>query len=135
MENLSLEARESLLATLEGTRKITRLTTVPVQFGLTKLPPTALTLLKNAIASDEVRRIREKPAGPVFLVLGFADAAGDPDKNFAASQSRADLVAATLKEKYPVNAPVHAIAMGSSNLPAPDKVEENRVAEVWAIWP
>jgi outer membrane protein OmpA-like peptidoglycan-associated protein len=135
LKNLSLESRESLIASLEATRKISKLTTVPVQFGIQKLPPPALALLKPAVDSADVRALIEKSPSPVFVVLGYADASGDTSKNAVASQSRADLVASALREKLPKKTPVYPIAMGSSHLPAPDKLDENRVAEIWVIFP
>ena len=135
LKGLSLESRESLIASLEATRKISKLATIPVQFGIQKLPPTALPLLKPAMDSPEVRALLEKSPSPVFVVLGYADGSGDTSKNLTASQSRSDLVAAVLREKLPRKTPVYSIAMGSSHLPAPDKLEENRVAEVWLISP
>ena len=135
LKGLSLESRESLIASLEATRKISKLATIPVQFGIQKLPPTALPLLKPAVDSPDVRALLEKSPSPVFVVLGYADSSGDTSKNLTASQSRSDLVAAVLREKLPRKTPVYSIAMGSSHLPAPDKLEENRVAEVWLISP
>jgi outer membrane protein OmpA-like peptidoglycan-associated protein len=135
LKSLSLESRESLIASLEATRKISKLATVPVQFGIQKLPPTSIPLLKPAVDSTEVRALLEKSPSPVYVVLGYADGSGDTSKNLTASQSRSDLVAAVLREKLPRKTPVYSIAMGSSHLPAPDKPDENRVAEVWLISP
>ena len=135
LQGTTLEARESLIASLDATRKVSKLATVPIQFGTQRLPAWALALLTPATDSPKVRGLLEKSPGPVFAVLGYADSSGDTSKNAAASKLRCDLVAAALREKLPPKTPVYAIPMGSSHLPAPGSPDGNRVAEVWIVFP
>ena len=46
----------------------------------------------------------------VFVVLGYADPKGDPKKNIAISQSRADSVLKAMKEKCGISNVMYSVA-------------------------
>ena len=69
------------------------------------------------------------------MILGYADPKGDPKKNIAISQSRADAVQKAMKEKCGISNVMHSVAMGGSKLLDTEKMEKNRIVEIWAVLP
>ena len=71
----------------------------------------------------------------VLVVLGYADPKGNDKVNSDLSLSRARSVLDALRDRCGVQNVMHAVAMGGSTLFGTDKVEKNRVVEVWAVLP
>jgi outer membrane protein OmpA-like peptidoglycan-associated protein len=87
--------------------------------------------------SLEASTLQEAMADPrsVFFVLGFADKSGAPDTNKKLSVSRADAVIALLRDKCGVLNFTYPVAVGSTEIVAPENKEKNRAAEVWLVLP
>ena len=90
--------------------------------------------LMKGIKSKE---IQDKISDPtvVFVVAGYADAAGDPKKNLQISQQRADNVTRILKERTNLLNVVHSVGMGSTDLLDSKRADQNRAVEVWTVAP
>jgi outer membrane protein OmpA-like peptidoglycan-associated protein len=103
---------------------------------------TGQTALSRAAADDLMKRIKspaieDKVSDPtvVFVVAGYADAAGDPKTNLQISQQRADNVTKVLKEKTNLLNVIHSVGMGSTDLLDGKRPDQNRAVEIWAVAP
>jgi outer membrane protein OmpA-like peptidoglycan-associated protein len=103
---------------------------------------TGQTALSRAAADDLMKRIKspaieDKVSDPtvVFVVAGYADAAGDPKTNLQISQQRADNVTRVLKEKTNLLNVIHSVGMGSTDLLDGKRPDQNRAVEIWAVAP
>ena len=103
---------------------------------------TGQTALSRAAADDLMKRIKspaieDKVSDPtvVFVVAGYADAAGDPKTNLQISQQRADNVTKVLKEKTNLLNVIHSVGMGSTALLDSKRPDQNRAVEIWAVAP
>jgi outer membrane protein OmpA-like peptidoglycan-associated protein len=81
--------------------------------------------------------VQDKLSDPtvVFVIAGYADAAGDPKKNLQISQQRADNVTKILKDKANLLNVVHSVGMGSTDLLDSKRADQNRAVEIWAVAP
>jgi outer membrane protein OmpA-like peptidoglycan-associated protein len=82
----------------------------------------------------QIQKFSDDPT-VVFVVLGFADTKGDPQKNIAISLQRADNVVKALKERAAIMNVIHPVGMGSSDMFDTKNLDKNRVVEVWAVLP
>ncbi len=103
---------------------------------------TGQTALSRAAADDLMKRfkspaVEDKVTDPtvVFVVAGYADAAGDPKTNLLISQQRADNVTKLLKEKTNLLNVIHSVGMGSTDLLDGKRPDQNRAVEIWAVAP
>lgn len=87
--------------------------------------------------SLEAQNLQEAMADPrsVFFVLGFADKTGAPETNKKLSVARADAVIGLLRDKCNVLNFTYPVAVGSTEIVAPENKEKNRAAEVWLVLP
>lgn len=134
MPNLTKESKDKLYHSVERTRSMAKVLTIPFGSGKTALAAADLEALRSALETPEIRALRDDPTA-VFVILGYADSRGHEQKNLTVSQQRADGVLATMREKCNVLNVMHAVAMGSSTLLDAQNLEKNRIAEVWAILP
>ncbi len=134
MPKVSLGNKDKLYASVDRAKQMGKLLTLEFGSGKTSLTGSDLKALKILIDSPEIRKLRENPTA-VFIVLGYADAKGDRQKNLAVSQARADSVLSAMREKCGVQNVMHAVAMGSSTMVDAQALEKNRITEIWAVLP
>ena len=111
-----------------------RLVVIRFDTGQTALGKSAMDELLKRFKSKE---LQDKISDPtvVFVVAGYADAAGDPKKNLQISQQRADNVTRILKERTNLLNVVHSVGMGSTDLLDSKRADQNRAVEIWTVAP
>jgi outer membrane protein OmpA-like peptidoglycan-associated protein len=126
--------KDKLYTSVERARKMGLVVTVPFGKGRTALAPADIQALKAELEKPQLASLRSDPTA-VFVVLGFADPKGDAKMNLAYSGNRADAVADAMKHECGVLNVVHPVAMGGATLLDAQKLEKNRIAEVWVVLP
>lgn len=134
MPNISESNKDKLYNSVERARSMGKVLTVPFASGKMTLGIAESQALKDALESAEIMKLREDPTA-VFVILGYADPVGDPKKNLAISQARADAVLETMRDKASVNNVMHSVAMGGSTIVDQKDLDKNRIVEVWAVLP
>jgi len=134
MPNVSSSNKDKLYSAVEKARQMGKILTIPFSSGKTDLSPTDIQQLKTELEKPEIVKLRGDPTA-VFVILGYADPKGDPKKNIAISQTRADSVLKTMREKCEVINVMHTVAMGGSKLLDAQNLEKNRIVEIWAVLP
>jgi len=134
MPKFTAEEKKRLSEKMETARSMERLLVIRFDTGQTALSRAAADDLTKRLKSKEVE---DKTSDPtvVFVVAGYADAAGDPKKNLQISQQRADNVTKALKEKTNLLNVIHAVGMGSTDLLDGKRADQNRAVEIWAVAP
>ena len=128
------EEKKRLSEKMETARSMERLLVIRFDTGQTALSRAATDDMMKRLKSKEVEDKLSDPT-VVFVVAGYADAAGDPKKNLQISQQRADNVTKALKEKTNLLNVVHAVGMGSTDLLDGKRADQNRAVEIWAVAP
>jgi outer membrane protein OmpA-like peptidoglycan-associated protein len=134
MPRLTPEEKDKLYVQVERARGMGKIITIPFATGRVNVGPEEVAALQEKLKLPQIEKFADDPT-VVFVVLGFADTMGDPQKNAAISLQRADNVVKTLKERAAIMNVIHAVGMGSSNLLDAENLERNRVVEVWAVLP
>jgi outer membrane protein OmpA-like peptidoglycan-associated protein len=119
---------------METARSMDRLLVIRFDTGQTTLSRAAADDLTKRFKSKEVE---DKVSDPtvVFVIAGYADAAGDPKSNLQISQQRADNVTKALKDKTSLLNVIHSVGMGSTALLDGKRPDQNRAVEIWAVAP
>ena len=128
------EEKKRLSEKMETARSMERLLVIRFDTGQTALSRAATDDMVKRLKSKEVEDKLSDPT-VVFVVAGYADAAGDPKKNLQISQQRADNVTKALREKTNLLNVVHAVGMGSTDLLDGKRTDQNRAVEIWAVAP
>jgi len=126
--------KDKLYQSVERARSMGKVLTIPFGSGRTELSQADLQTLRAELEKPAIAALRGDPTA-VFVILGYADPKGDPKKNIAISQSRADGVLKAMKEKCGISNVLHSVAMGGSKLLDAEKMEKNRIVEIWAVLP
>jgi outer membrane protein OmpA-like peptidoglycan-associated protein len=134
MPRLTPEEKDKLYVQVERARGMGKIITIPFATGKVNVGPTEVAALQEKLKLPQIQKFADDPT-VVFVVLGFADTVGDPQKNVAISLQRADNVVKALKERAAIMNVIHAVGMGSSDLFDANNLEKNRVVEVWAVLP
>ena len=134
MPGVSATNKDKLYASVDHARGMGRVMTIPFTKGETTVRPADVDHLKALLASPSVHATMDDPTA-VLVVLGYADPKGNDKVNSDLSLSRARCILDALRDKCEVQNVMHAVAMGGSTLFGTDKVEKNRVVEVWAVLP
>lgn len=134
MPRLTPEEKDKLYVQVERARGMGRIVTIPFATGKTTVGPTEVAALQEKLKLPQIQKFADDPT-VVFVVLGFADTKGDPQKNIAISLQRADNVVKALKERATIMNVIHAVGMGSSDMFDAKNLDKNRVVEVWAVLP
>ena len=134
MPGVSAANKDKLYASVDHARSMGRVLTIPFAKGALTVNAADVDRLKEQITSPAIRTAMDDPTA-VFVILGYADPKGSGKVNADLSLSRAKSVMDVLREKCAVQNVMHAVAMGGSTLFSTDKVEKNRVVEVWAVLP
>jgi outer membrane protein OmpA-like peptidoglycan-associated protein len=134
MPRFSAEEKKRLGEKMETARSMDRLLVIRFDTGQTALSRASTDDLMKRIKSKE---IQDKLSDPtvVFVIAGYADAAGDPKSNLQISQQRADNVTKLLKDKTNLLNVIHSIGMGSTALLDGKRSDQNRAVEIWAVAP
>jgi outer membrane protein OmpA-like peptidoglycan-associated protein len=134
MPRFSAEEKKRLGEKMETARSMDRLLVMHFETGQAAL--------NRAEADDLTKRFKSKEfedklSDPtvVFVVAGYADAAGDPKTNLQISQQRADNVTKMLKDKTNLLNVIHSVGMGSTALLDGKRPDQNRAVEIWAVAP
>ncbi len=134
MPTISSENKDKLYFSVERARQMGKIVKIPFGFGRRALSTEDIAAVQSAVQSERVRQILEDPTA-VLVLLGYADAKGDDEKNLKISQDRAEAVLKTLRDQLHVLNVMHAVGMGSSTLFDESGNEKNRVVEVWVVLP
>jgi len=134
MPRFTAEEKKRLTEKMQMARSMDRLVVIRFDTGQTVLGRSAMDDLIKRFKSKE---IQDKISDPtvVFVVAGYADAAGDPKKNLQISQQRADNVTRILKERTNLLNVVHSVGMGSTDLLDSKRADQNRAVEIWTVAP
>ena len=134
MPRFTAEEKRRLSEKMETARSMERLLVIRFDTRQTTLSRAATDDLTTRFKSKE---IQEKISDPtvVFVVAGYADAAGDAKTNLQISQQRADNVTRVLREKTNLLNVVHSLGMGSTDLLDGKRPDQNRAVEIWAVAP
>jgi outer membrane protein OmpA-like peptidoglycan-associated protein len=134
MPRFTAEEKKRLGEKMETARSMDRLLVIRFDTGQSGLSRAAVDDLTKRIKSKEVE---DKISDPtvVFVVAGYADAAGDPKTNLQISQQRADNVTKVLKDKTNLLNVIHSVGMGSTALLDGKRPDQNRAVEIWAVAP
>jgi outer membrane protein OmpA-like peptidoglycan-associated protein len=131
---IAREKKDKLYASVLRAKEMRRIIVVPFASGGRTLPPREQAALKTLVNSPEVMKVREDLTA-VFVVLGFADSKGDEKANLAISADRAKHVKDFLTGPCGVKNITHDVAMGGSKLVDEQRLEKNRIVEVWTVLP
>jgi outer membrane protein OmpA-like peptidoglycan-associated protein len=134
MPKFTAEEKKRLSEKMETARSMERLLVIRFDTGQTALSRAAADDMMKRLKSSEVEDKLSDPT-VVFVVAGYADAAGDPKKNLQISQQRADNVTKILKDKANLLNVVHSVGMGSTDLLDSKRADQNRAVEIWAVAP
>ena len=134
MPRFTAEEKKRLTEKMQMARSMDRLVVIRFDTGQTVLGRSAMDDLIKRFKSKEMQ---DKISDPtvVFVVAGYADAAGDPKKNLQISQQRADNVTRILKERTNLLNVVHSVGMGSTDLLDSKRADQNRAVEIWTVAP
>jgi outer membrane protein OmpA-like peptidoglycan-associated protein len=134
MPRFSAEEKKRLSEKMEMARSMDRSVVIRFDTGQTALGRSAMDDLMKRFKSKD---FQDKISDPtvVFVVAGYADAAGDPKKNLQISQQRADNVTRILKERTNLLNVVHSVGMGSTDLLDSKRTDQNRAVEIWSVAP
>jgi outer membrane protein OmpA-like peptidoglycan-associated protein len=134
MPRFTTEEKKRLGEKMETARSMDRLLVIRFDTGQTTLSRAAADDLTKRFKSKEVE---DKVSDPtvVFVIAGYADAAGDPKSNLQISQQRADNVTKALKDKTSLLNVIHSVGMGSTALLDGKRPDQNRAVEIWAVAP
>jgi outer membrane protein OmpA-like peptidoglycan-associated protein len=134
MPRFNAEEKKRLSEKMQTARSMDRLLVIRFDTGQSALSRAASDDLTKRIKSKEVEDKLSDPT-VVFVVAGYADAAGDPKSNLQISQQRADNVTRFLKDKTNLLNVIHSIGMGSTDLLDGKRSDQNRAVEIWAVAP
>jgi len=134
MPNVSSSDKDKLYNAVERARSMGKILTIPFASGKTDLAASDIQQLKTELEKPEIANLRGDPTA-VFVILGYADPKGDPKKNIAISQTRAESVLKSMREKCNIINVMHPVAMGGSKLLDAQNLEKNRIVEIWAVLP
>jgi outer membrane protein OmpA-like peptidoglycan-associated protein len=133
MPTISPVDKDQLYVSVERARQMGKMITIPFAFGNKTLSPDDISKLRAALEEPQIQSLLADPTA-VFVVLGYADTRGDPEKNLKISLDRANVVLSALRNLGVVNV-MHSVGMGGSTMFDEEGLEKNRVVEVWAVLP
>lgn len=132
--SLKPEDKDRFYVRVDRAQGMGKVITIPFASGETRIGKTSADALGAKLEQKQVRELVDDPT-VVFVVLGFADTKGDPEKNLSISLERAESALEVLRDRYGMLNVMHAVGMGSSELLGDGELDKNRVVEVWAVVP
>lgn len=133
-ELYSDKAKAKVREGLKSAKRIFKVHTVYFEKGGAITQDKDVDQLTKALEAQPLQDAMSDPRA-VFFVLGFADKSGAADTNKKLSTSRADAVIGLLRDKCGVLNLTYPVAVGSTEIVAPENKEKNRAAEVWLVLP
>lgn len=133
-ELYSDKAKTKVRDGLKSARRIFKVHTVFFEKGGAITQQKDIDELTKSLEAQALQDVMADPRS-VFFVLGFADKSGAADTNKKLSVSRADAVIGLLRDKCGVLNFTYPVAVGSTEIVAPENKEKNRAAEVWLVLP
>jgi outer membrane protein OmpA-like peptidoglycan-associated protein len=134
MPKISGGDKDKLYMAVERARKMGKVLTIPFGSGKSELSASDIEAIKTELEKPDLANLRGDPTA-VFVILGYADPKGDAAKNITISQTRADSVLKTMRDKCGVINVMHTVGMGGSKLMDAQNLEKNRIVEIWAVLP
>ncbi len=134
VEMYSDKAKAKVREGLKSAKRIFKVHTVFFEKGGAITQDKDVEQLTKALEASTLQDAAADPRA-VFFVLGFADKSGAADTNKKLSTSRADAVIGLLRDKCGVLNLTYPVAVGSTEIVAPENKEKNRAAEVWLVLP
>lgn len=134
MPNVSSANKDKLYQAVERAQSMGKILTIPFASGKAELAAADIEALRAELDKPELAKLRGDPTA-VFVILGYADPKGDPKKNIAYSQARAEAVLKAMRDRLNVINVMHTIGMGGSKLLDGQNLEKNRIVEIWAVKP
>lgn len=134
VELYSDKAKAKVREGLKSAKRIFKVHTVYFEKGGAITQDKDVDQLTKALEAQSLQDAMSDPRA-VFFVLGFADKSGAADTNKKLSTSRADAVIGLLRDKCGVLNLTYPVAVGSTEIVAPENKEKNRAAEVWLVLP
>ena len=134
MPNLNQDQKNRLYSSVDRARGMGAILIVPFAEGRKTLAQSEAQILVNAMQSQGIKKLTEDPT-LVFVVLGYTDKKGDPKANEKTSIDRAESVLATMRDKAGVANVMYAVGMGGAEVLNKETVSNNRLVEVWAVFP
>ena len=134
MPNLNQDQKNRLYSSVDRARGMGAILIVPFAEGRKTLAQSEGQILVNAMQSQGIKKLTEDPT-LVFVVLGYTDKKGDPKANEKTSIDRAESVLATMRDKAGVANVMYAVGMGGAEVLNKETVSNNRLVEVWAVFP
>jgi outer membrane protein OmpA-like peptidoglycan-associated protein len=134
MPNLGSAEKDKLYTQVDRARALMKIVTIPFDTGGTELTSAQANQLCAELQREGIQRLIHNPT-VVFVLLGFADKAGDSAKNLRLSRERAEGVQRALRNTCGLANITHPVGMGGSEMFGAENRGKNRVAEVWAVLP
>jgi len=132
-ELYSDKAKSKVREGLKSARRIFKIDTIHFDKGGDIILQPYKDHLKKALDEPALTDASNDPRA-VYFVLGFADKSGAADTNKKLSLARANTVIELLKGDGVINL-TYPVAIGSTEIVAPENKEKNRAAEVWLVLP
>ena len=132
--NVSDNTREWLLQAVDRAHGVGRLFEVTFEPSSAKLTAEDISYLRSQVQNGQIKKLLSEHSLALF-VLGFADKQGVDERNLALSKSRAEGVAAVLRDQCGVRNVIQTVPMGGTNIHDLSDYARNRVVEVWATLP
>jgi outer membrane protein OmpA-like peptidoglycan-associated protein len=119
---------------LKGARRIFKVDTIHFDKGGDVILPAYKTHITKALQDTALTDATNDPRA-VFFILGFADKSGNADTNKKLSLTRANTVINLLRNDCGVINLTYPVAIGPTEIVAPENKDKNRAAEVWLVLP
>lgn len=134
MPHLSDEQKAKLNDSVGRARNMGCIFIIPFQAGQRVIGERESSILANGFQSAAIQQLMKDPT-VVFVVLGYADKAGDPQGNEKVSTDRAQSVLTVMHDRCGVQNVIYPVGMGGSDMFDGKSAAKNRVVEIWAAFP
>lgn len=132
--NLPAEKKDRLYNSVQRAREMRKIVEINFGSGQSVMPASATAQVKKLLDDPSVMKFRDDLTA-VFVVLGFADIAGDEKKSLDISDKRAKSVVDFMEKQAGIKNVTHSVAMGGTTLLDKNNKAKNRIAEIWAVLP
>ena len=134
MPHLTDEQKAKLNDSVGRARNMGCIFIIPFQAGQRGIGDRESSILANGFQSAAIQQLMKDPT-VVFVVLGYADKAGDPQANEKVSTDRAQSVLTVMHDRCGVQNVIYPVGMGGSDMFDGKSAAKNRVVEIWAAFP
>ena len=134
MPHLTDEQKAKLNDSVGRARNMGCIFIIPFPAGQRAIGERESSILANGFQSAAIQQLMKDPT-VVFVVLGYADKAGDPQANEKVSTDRAQSVLTVMHDRCGVQNVIYPVGMGGSDMFDGKSAAKNRVVEIWAAFP